>query len=134
MIKYLLDTCIISYYLEGDKNVIKHIHDKPITELAISVITIFEIEYGFELKSKKPLYDKWRFLSNELCVINIDKQIAVINAKIRAKLKLTGQTIELADTLIAATALEHNLICVTNNTKHFNRIDELTLLDWSISD
>lgn len=30
-----------------------------------------------------------------------------------------------ADSMIAATAIEHNLVLVTGNTKHFERIQEL---------
>ena len=34
------------------------------------------------------------------------------------------------DILIAATALEHNLICVTNNIGEFSRISNLQIEDW----
>lgn len=41
-----------------------------------------------------------------------------------------GQLLDDFDILIAATALEHGLIMVTNNTKHFNRFPDLQLEDW----
>ena len=43
------------------------------------------------------------------------------------KSNLKGNIIEDMDILIAATALSHNLILVTNNVKHFKKIKELKL-------
>ena len=37
------------------------------------------------------------------------------------------------DVLIAATALVHNLVLVTNNTKHFVVYEGLGLEDWTSS-
>jgi len=39
----------------------------------------------------------------------------------------------LGDSLIAATALQYNLILVTHNTDDFDWIEELTLLDPLVS-
>jgi tRNA(fMet)-specific endonuclease VapC len=37
-----------------------------------------------------------------------------------------------ADIMIAAVALSNNLILVTNNEKHFNRIPDLNIENWLI--
>ncbi len=50
----------------------------------------------------------------------------------KANLELTGQSIDDMDLLIASTALTHNLILVTNNEKHFNRINGLEIENWLI--
>lgn len=34
------------------------------------------------------------------------------------------------DTLIAATAIINDCILITNNTKHFSRIEELEIDNW----
>ncbi|WP_375330247.1 PIN domain-containing protein [Candidatus Tisiphia endosymbiont of Nemotelus uliginosus] len=57
---------------------------------------------------------------------------AIIAAAIRALLKQQGKPIGAYDVLIAATALEHKIICVTNNLSEFQRIKELELLDWTV--
>ncbi|MBP5377247.1 MAG: PIN domain-containing protein [Bacteroidaceae bacterium] len=50
--------------------------------------------------------------------------------EIRHSLEHTGLRIDQFDLLIGATAIHHNLILVTSNTKHFDRINELKLEDW----
>jgi tRNA(fMet)-specific endonuclease VapC len=50
----------------------------------------------------------------------------------RLKHQLKAATIQDRDLLIASTALAHGYTLVTNNTKHFERIKELVLLDWTI--
>ncbi|MEO5952584.1 MAG: PIN domain-containing protein, partial [Chloroflexia bacterium] len=51
-------------------------------------------------------------------------------ADIYASLHRTGQLIGEVDTLIAATALVHNLVLVTNNERHFNRVPGLQIENW----
>jgi predicted nucleic acid-binding protein len=36
------------------------------------------------------------------------------------------------DVLIAATAIAHSFILVTNNTKHFILFDGITIEDWTL--
>jgi len=38
-----------------------------------------------------------------------------------------SHSLQLGDALIAATALEHGLIVLTANTKHFSAVDSLTI-------
>ncbi|MDY6781754.1 MAG: PIN domain-containing protein [Cyanobacteriota bacterium] len=51
-------------------------------------------------------------------------------ARIRSLLKTTGQPIGAYDVLIAATALQHNLIMVTANVREFARIPDLQVENW----
>ena len=51
-------------------------------------------------------------------------------AEVYAGLYKRGELIGDADILIAATAMENNLICVTNNENHFQRIPNLVLDNW----
>jgi len=34
------------------------------------------------------------------------------------------------DILIGATAIQHNLLLVTNNIKHFQRMSQLQFINW----
>ena len=130
--KYLLDTCTISYHLRINPNVIRHIATTKHTELAISVITILEIECGFKLNNNRELRNRWSLLCEQLNILNIERKTASIAAEIKASLTQQGKIIGYYDILIGASALEHNLICVTNNIKEFNRIDGLSVIDWSV--
>ncbi len=52
--------------------------------------------------------------------------------EIRWQLERTGQRIDNMDLLIAATALHEDLILVTGNTRHFDRIPGLRIENWMI--
>ncbi len=50
--------------------------------------------------------------------------------RIKAELKQSGKLINDSDLFIAATAISHDLVLVTNNLRHFERIPFLRLEDW----
>jgi tRNA(fMet)-specific endonuclease VapC len=52
-------------------------------------------------------------------------------AKEKTRLRKADTPIDDFDLLIGVTSLTHNLIMVTNNTNHFNRIKSITLEDWT---
>ena len=53
-----------------------------------------------------------------------------IFGEIKSNLERKGNVIEDMDILIAATALSHNLILVTNNVKHFEKVKDLDIENW----
>ena len=59
---------------------------------------------------------------------------AIMNTfgELKAYLSKSGKIITDMDLLIASTAITHNLILVTNNEKHFQRIEELEIENWAI--
>ncbi len=57
---------------------------------------------------------------------------ATISAELYAKLCKQGRPLEDIDLLIAGIALSNNLVLVTHNTRHFQRIEGLELTDWSV--
>ena len=69
-------------------------------------------------------------------VLALDFDAAKLAGEIAGELDRTGLTIGMADPLIAAIALEHNLELVTGNAAHFQRIIQLdyplTLANWRI--
>lgn len=58
-------------------------------------------------------------------VLSLDREVAVIAGMIAGKLQRIGQSIGHADPLIAALAIHHELLLVTGNTAHFERIVSL---------
>jgi predicted nucleic acid-binding protein len=58
-------------------------------------------------------------------ILNIDENIARIFAEQRAKLRKENRLIDNFDLLIGSTALYHNLELLTDNVKHFERIENL---------
>jgi tRNA(fMet)-specific endonuclease VapC len=66
-----------------------------------------------------------------LCqIIDIDSDVAEHTSDIYDVLRRKGQLVEDADILIAATALVHQLILITDNTAHFKRISGITFENW----
>jgi predicted nucleic acid-binding protein len=48
----------------------------------------------------------------------------------KSSLEQSGSPLDDMDLMIAATALLDNLVLVTNNLKHFQRIDGLKIENW----
>jgi tRNA(fMet)-specific endonuclease VapC len=62
-----------------------------------------------------------------LSILNIDEETCKIFGKERGRLRAAGLMIGDCDLLIGATALRHNLTLLTNNRRHFERIEGLRL-------
>jgi tRNA(fMet)-specific endonuclease VapC len=62
-------------------------------------------------------------------IFPLDEKCVDTAVRVNANLKRKRKQIDLADLLIASTAISHKLIFATLNRKHFDRIDELTIID-----
>jgi predicted nucleic acid-binding protein len=91
---------------------------------AISSITHYEI--GIGNKQSDSAY--WKELYNNLTVIPFDENCSETDIDIYLNLKKKNKLIDIADLLIAATAVAHGLTLATLNKKHFVRIENLGLL------
>lgn len=58
-------------------------------------------------------------------MLTLDLPSAEVAGRIYADLERTGQPIGLADTMIAAIALQKNLTLVTGNLSHYQRLQSL---------
>lgn len=63
-------------------------------------------------------------------IINLDKASISASCKIYSSLKKSGRLIDDIDILIAGIALSNNLVMVTDNTEHFERIQGLRIENW----
>ena len=62
----------------------------------------------------------------------LDEKVMEIFGQLKAELRRKGQPIGDIDLLIAGVAISHNLTLVTNNTKHFERIPNMSLENWLV--
>ena len=135
MEKCLLDTDILSYYFKGNKNVVSNFNNylNHFDSFNISIITYYEIVSGLRAKNA----DKQLNVFNEFCELNnilpLTESSADISARLYAKLKNKGTIVDDIDLLIAGIAIDNDFDIVTNNTKHFNRISDLKIQNWSNS-
>ncbi|RCX18913.1 hypothetical protein DFR58_104184 [Anaerobacterium chartisolvens] len=63
-------------------------------------------------------------------ILNLDRDCLEQFAIIKAKLKIEGKILDDFDILIACTAIKNGCVIVTNNTKHFERIEGLRIENW----
>jgi tRNA(fMet)-specific endonuclease VapC len=97
----------------------------------ISSITRYEVLKGLRASGATT---KLRFfeqfcLQNE--VLPLTEDILVRAADVYGDLHRRGALINDPDILIAATALVHGLVLITNNQKHFSRITGLQIDNWT---
>jgi len=97
----------------------------------VSSLTVFEILKGLRkkrLKGKEKVFQK-EILKHK--VFALDYAIMDSAATLLTDLKEKGTPIAHGDLFIAATALTHDLILVTNNTEHFSKVEGLVLENWT---
>ena len=99
--------------------------------LAISEITLAELMYGTEC-SANPEKNKARL---EILLLNLKilgiREALQEYALEKARLTKAGAPVGDFDLLIGATAIHHNMTLVTNNTRHFERLQGISLEDWT---
>jgi len=126
--KYLLDTTVIVNHLRGKKPIKIDFLENG---CAVSIITQAELFYG-AYKSSNSLANlkkvKAMFLDLGIEVITFNEEIIEQYAKIKTKLEKEGKRLDEFDLLIAATAIEKNLILVSDNLFHFKRISSLKVI------
>ena len=130
---FLLDTDTLIYNLKGYDAVKKNLQQHLDDPMMISVITLMELYYG-AYKSEKVTGNlaKVRTIENSFEIIPAGKGSAENFGLLKASLEKSGKPLDDFDLIIASCALAHNLIIVTNNIKHFKRIDGLKLTNWFV--
>jgi tRNA(fMet)-specific endonuclease VapC len=134
MKKYLLDTNICIYYLKNEHNIAEKIAEVGFENCFISELTLAELLFGVKNSSEQHQVNnqkRYDILSEAMSKQILPIRTAFENyATEKAKLKKTGQMIGEIDMFIASTALVNNMILVTRNIKHFERIEGLSLENW----
>lgn len=134
---YLIDTNVLSELRRKspDPGVVDWFSQRPPTTLHLSVLTLGEIRKGIEgvddeirrqsltdwLKTDLPTFFTGRILS-------IDGAVADRWGRLIAA---AGRPLPAIDSLLAATALEHDLVLVTRNVKGFFGLPVQIFNPWS---
>lgn len=134
---YLIDTNVISELKRKtpDASVTAWFAERPARSLYISVLTLGEVRKGIEqvandqrrltlidwLETELPLFFNGR-------ILNLDAAVADRWGRLIAQ---AGRPLPVIDSLLAATALEHDLILVTRNSKDFHNLPVSLFNPWT---
>ena len=137
---YLIDTNVLSEARrkKPDAQVLRWLAARPVTKLYVSVLTLGEIRKGVEqltplnaekkaelqdwLEVEVPQYFQKRLLS-------VDARVADVWGKMVAK---AARPLPAIDSLLAATAIAHQLVLVTRNVKDFVGLGVDMIDPWQV--
>jgi tRNA(fMet)-specific endonuclease VapC len=126
---YLIDTDWVIDHLNHIDHVTRRLEELAPEGLALSIISLAELYEGVYY-SRDPIESAaalQRFLDPELTILGLDEETCKIFGKERGRLRTAGLLIGDCDLLIGATALRHRLTLLTNNRRHFERIEGLRM-------
>ncbi len=129
--RYLLDTNICIFFLRGKLKLDEIIKEKGIANFFISEVTVFELRYGAE-NSANPnkSHAVLNVFLHGISIIPIFGTLGLY-AKEKVRLRRIGKPInDEFDLLIGVTAVENNLILITENVSDFKQIDGINIENW----
>lgn len=131
---YLLDTNIVSEVLRRrpDPKVIARLSEVDPEQIHASVITLFELRFGSMLRDDAAKF--WQKIEAEILPLvswlDVDRSVVSKAGDIAAELQKLGTPIGVNDCLIGATAIVHNLVLVSRNVRHFEKVSDLLREVW----
>ncbi len=129
---YLLDTCALSDFARGEAGTVARLKETSPGEIAVSTISVMEIEYGLSLDEERTrsLASVMRALLGAVQVLPYAAEDARASASLRATLEKKGRPIGAYDVLIAGAGLARGLVLVTSNVREFRRVSGLRVENW----
>jgi toxin FitB len=124
--RFLLDTCVISETVKPrpDKRVQRWMRQREEASWYLSVLTLGEIRRGvlqMPESKRKTFLREWidRVLPRDFegRILPVTEEVAQTWGQIQAAAHSEGKLMPAVDSLIAATALTHNLVMVTRNVQ-----------------
>ncbi len=137
MTDWLLDTNVVSELARPrpDGRVLAFLSE--IERAYLSVITLHELDFGRRRAPgphRRAELGAWlNALQDEYDerILPIERATATEAAQLRAEAAEGGRTVQLADALIAGTAIQHRLTIATRNTKDFDDQGLAAFDPWS---
>lgn len=128
----ILDSTFLIDVLRGDESVSSIIENVDSSGTAfVSSITVMELSEGIHLSdATERECDAVHELLTDLTELSFDRDCALQAGEINGALVSSGEPIDTADVMIAATAIVHDQAVVTRNVDHFERIDDVDVLSY----
>ncbi len=127
---FLLDTNICISMLKNKYGIREKILEINPENCYVSEITIAELYYGASKSNNKSERIKdVEFIASKFDVLPIFPALELFGDW-KTKLELSGNRIDDFDILIGCTALKNNLVMVTDNVKHLERLTGIKIENW----
>lgn len=125
---YVMDTDFIINFFNGEKenvNIVNQIVDSN-SDIYTTSLNLYELIKGcYQSGNFDKNYNLIIELRKSVKILNFDDESSLIAGKIFYSLKKSGTPINESDILIASICLKNDFQLLTENKKHFNRIDGL---------
>ena len=129
---FLLDTNICVFLMKNKyPSVTKKLLNSKPSEVAISAVTLYELEYG-AARSQWPEKNRnmLKLFLAPFTILPFDSNDAIAAGEIRCQLEKAGMPIGPYDLQIAAQGLARRYTVVTHNIGEFERVPNLKVVDW----
>ena len=128
---YALDSDIISYMLKDNRNVLQKFWKLIDADnfYCISPIVYYEVKRGLTEKKATKKLKEFKDLCNDSIKKAMTTEIWEKAVEIWVGLKSTGRLIGDGDIFIAAFCIINGYTLITNNTKHYENIKELQIIN-----
>ena len=125
---YLVDTDWVVHYLNGRQDIVARLDVLKHQGLGLSTVALGELYEGvyYSRDAEEDERGLQAFLHG-VTLVSLDEETAKIFGRQRGKLRAGGLLIGDSDIWIAATALQYNLTLLTNNRRHFERVEGLRI-------
>ena len=129
---YLLDTdTCVTLLRRNSPSLLKRLQSINPIHLAMSMVTWAELQYGVQASNRvEENRAAVALLGQHIKSLDWNHEAAMHYAHVRHALKTKGKLIDSNDLMIAAHALSLGATVVTNNTREFKRVPQLSLENW----
>jgi tRNA(fMet)-specific endonuclease VapC len=131
MAEFMLDTDTVNWALRGQGGVATRLLEHRPSQICVSAVTLAELRFGANAKASRKLHSLIDTFVSSVEVVAFDRAAADRFGPVASALARRGQPIGTFDTLVASHALACGVTLVTNNTKHFKRVEGLKLANWA---
>ena len=127
--KYLVDTDWIILHFRGNREVARRIEELTPEGIGISVVSMGELYEGvYKASDPTRSEEALQLVLSEIDVVHIDDEVCKIYGQQSGRLRAANSLPGTNDIWIGATAICHNLTLLTNNRRHFERMQGLSII------
>ncbi len=127
--QFLVDTDWVIDCLNCIERVAQRLDELRPRGIGLSMVSLAELYEGvFGAADPQAREQELQAFLADVEIVDLDSEVCRVFAEERRRLRAVRSLIGDFDLLIGATALRHNLTLLTNNRRHFERVQGLTVL------